>query len=431
MTKTLDIYLHQNRAAQVTQNGSDALSLQYLPEYIQAGGAALSIALPVRTQPYTNKPTKIFLEGLVPESESARERLAQEHSISARNAFALLKHIGLDCAGAIQLIPEGQHLPKKSSRAEVPAAEIAHRIVQARSALQSSWVLPNESWSLGGAQAKFALTQLNGKWFHTQGALPSTHIFKPGIPNLNYQALNEHLCLQAASALGLLTASTRIMEFGKEQAIVVERYDRALNGDRILRVHQEDLCQAMGYLPSKKYESQGGPSASAIIQFLRRTATPEIAQNNIDRFVQALMFNCLIGAPDAHAKNYSLIYLDGHTPILAPLYDIASALAYTDSPESGAVPEGQHAVADIRKSAMKVGGEAVFSQITGERWRKFAKDNKLNEQQVMDWLESYCLAIPQAFDIVCAQQTATGMDELKAKLLNPIKQLCAQIYQTM
>lgn len=431
MAKILDVYLHQIRAAHVTQGTGGALSLEYSPEYIAVGGPSLSTSLPVRAHPYTNKATKAFLEGLIPESESAREHLAQELGISARNAFAILGHIGLDCAGAIQIVPHNTKLPPESSKTEVTTADIAHRLRQIRTASQPSWVLPNESWSLGGAQAKFALTQLNGTWFHTNGNLASTHIFKPGILNLHRQALNEHLCLQAAATLGLLVARSNIVEFSTEQATVIERYDRLIDGDKILRIHQEDLCQAMGYLPTRKYESQGGPSASQIIQFLRRITTPEIAQLNVDRLVQALIFNALIGAPDAHAKNYSLIYPDGRTPVLAPLYDIASALAYTETSTDIAIPEGRHWVADTRKSAMKIGGVAEFSSITGDRWRSFAQANKLDEQQVIAWVHDYCLAIPEAFEIACAQHTSTGLNELQDNLLRPIQQLCADIYRTL
>jgi serine/threonine-protein kinase HipA len=97
--------------------------------------------------------------------------------------------------------------------------------------------------------------------------------------------------------------------------------------DGPLRVHQEDLCQALSVDPSLKYESDGGPGPVRIIEFLREVMDARRARETVWRFVDALAWNWLIAGTDAHAKNYSLLLAGGQIR-LAPLYDVASALPY-------------------------------------------------------------------------------------------------------
>jgi y4mF family transcriptional regulator len=128
-----------------------------------------------------------------------------------------------------------------------------------------------------------------------------------------------------------LDAISDVATFGNEPAIVLERYDRIVLPDgEVTRVHQEDLCQALGVSPDRKYErDDGGPGASEIIALLREHQTPALADESVETFCRALAFNWAVYGPDAHAKNYSLL-LAGPQVRLAPLYDIASVAAYPD-----------------------------------------------------------------------------------------------------
>ncbi|MEV4406636.1 HipA domain-containing protein [Actinoplanes sp. NPDC049598] len=140
--------------------------------------------------------------------------------------------------------------------------------------------------------------------------------------------LNEHLCLRAAGILGLRVAVSRAISFEGERAVVVDRYDRFPRGDgTITRLHQEDMCQALGLPPSAKYQSEGGPTPEQIITLIRGAVRPVVvAEAEVDRFVDAVALNWLLGGTDAHAKNYSLLLMPGQVR-LAPLYDVASSLA--------------------------------------------------------------------------------------------------------
>lgn len=138
---------------------------------------------------------------------------------------------------------------------------------------------------------------------------------------------NEHFCLRLAGRLGLSAATSEVLRFGLEKAICVERYDRVMLNRRLIRVHQEDACQALGIHPVNKYQNDGGPGVVQIMQLLNRSTQPVEDRR---RFMQAVAFNYLILGSDAHAKNYSLLLGRYGQVRLAKLYDIASLLPYVD-----------------------------------------------------------------------------------------------------
>lgn len=159
-------------------------------------------------------------------------------------------------------------------------------------------------------------------------AAATSHILKPALEGFDDHDLNEHLCLSAARRAGLMAANTRIASFDDQTAIVTERYDRVAQPNGWLRrIHQEDLCQALGLPPELKYQSEGGPTPRAIVDLLRQVLPGVAADDAVLRFLDALVLNWLICGTDAHAKNYSLL-LAGRQVRLAPLYDVASALPY-------------------------------------------------------------------------------------------------------
>src|SRR6202022_3218380 len=167
----------------------------------------------------------------------------------------------------------------------------------------------------------------------------------------------DDFCLMGQPNLGGSPAQSRVMRFEKEIAIVIERYDRQQKGNEIVRIHQEDICQALGIMPTKKYQNEGGPSVADIVELLRTSSTDREA--DVNTFVDAVGFNWLIAGTDAHAKNYSLLLGGGPHVRLAPLYDVASILPYDEF--------------DMQKLkiAMKAGGEYKFSLIGLRQWQKF------------------------------------------------------------
>jgi serine/threonine-protein kinase HipA len=264
-------------------------------------------------------------------------------------------------------------------------------------------------WSLAGAQAKIALRRDGKRWGRPHGRAATTHILKPAIEGLDDHDLNEHLCLRAGRLLGLRTVRTEVASFGDERAVVVERYDRLKQPDgSLLRVHQEDICQALSVPPEGKYESDGGPTAATVANLLRQQITGSAGQAAVAAFADALAFNWIIAAPDGHAKNYALL-LSGRQVRLAPFYDIGSALPYPDFYEPKI------------KLAMKVGGKYLVSRINADDWIDAASALRVDADQLLARVQSMCEAAPDAFATVCADPSVTEVDSpLPSILLNRV-----------
>ncbi|MCL2092261.1 MAG: type II toxin-antitoxin system HipA family toxin [Micrococcales bacterium] len=376
----------------------------------------LSLSLPVAATAYGHRHIDPVLEGLLPDNVMVRQAVAARFGVSARNPFALLAHIGLDCAGAVQLSPPDtvdSVLAREGALVALTDDEVGHRLADLRTARPSDWLAPEERWSLGGAQAKVALRWENSTWHEAHGAEPTTHILKPGAPGFQSQALNEHLCLRAAAELGLAAATSSYVELAGEPVIVVERYDRGRADSLVTRVHQEDLCQALGVYPSRKYETDGGPGAVDIVALLRRHGSDADQAHNVTRFVEALAFNYLIGAPDAHAKNYSVL-LAADRVRLAPLYDVASGLPYQTETDSG-----------MKTGAMAVAGQRHFDRVTRGHWRRLADRAGLPGDEVVERVTDLARRLPDALVTVCTAEVATpGAAHLSARLLDPVARLC-------
>lgn len=362
----------------------------------------LSLSMPLAQEEHGDGTVRAFLWGLLPDNERVLERWAQDYHVSARNPFGLLRHVGEDCAGAAQFV--------KPERVEAVLAgdgdvdwltddEIADRLRILRQDPAAWHVRGNGQFSLAGAQAKTALffEPSIGRWGEPRRAVPTTHILKPAITGLDDHDLNEHVCLSAARAVGMPAASTRMGTFGQERAIVVERYDRAWGqSGTAARIHQEDICQASGVLPTTKYQNEGGPTPEQVIDLLRRNQSGA-ATGDVNRFVDALLFNWIIGGTDAHAKNYSIL-LHGSRARLAPLYDVASVLPY----EGFYLPK--------LTMAMKIGGEYRLQATSGRHWRRFASANALDPDEIIaraDWLAE---RIPAAFEEVAESDAVAGLN---------------------
>jgi serine/threonine-protein kinase HipA len=251
-------------------------------------------------------------------------------------------------------------------------------------------------FSLAGAQSKFALYQSpGGEWGLPSGRKATTHIFKPSLPYLADQDVNEHLCLVAAGKLGLLAARSEITQFGDQRAIVLRRYDRALQPDgEVVRIHQEDFCQALGVPPNRKYErGEGGPGIVQMADLMRRIQPPAAARRSAEHFAKAMAFNWVIYAPDGHAKNYSIL-LRGQEAIPSPLYDISSVLPYPDR-------------YDLRTMAMamSVNGRYQNNLITGADWAILADLLGVDREQMASWVMEIATNASDAFADAVAENT--------------------------
>ena len=372
--RTLRVLLGESRLGTLEQTDGGERRFTY----VDRAEAPISVSMPVRRTRYTHRVVEPFIEGLLPDSTRVREAVARRFNVSPRNPFALLEHIGHDCAGAVRFLRDDEDAdPADGASGLVPVtdSDVGHRLAMVASGREPGWIAPGEGWSLAGAQSKIALRREGGQWFEARGSEPTTHILKPGISGMREQALCEHLCLAALRQVGVPAVRTEYLSIAGQKALVIERYDRRRVHQAVLRVHQEDLCQATSTYPHRKYESHGGPGALRIISLLDEVAKDGGA--SVRRFVDALILNVLLGAPDAHAKNYSIIHAAGQY-VLAPVYDLASGLPYN---EDGDVTEGQ---TPWRTVAMSVGGARRLDQIGTSCWERLAAQARLERRARMD-----------------------------------------------
>jgi len=402
MTNELVALLGGSEIGRVRSDSRSRLTFVYRNDWRTAdGGYPLSLSMPLAAEEHGPAAVQAFLWGLLPDNEQVIARWAKRFQVSPRNVFALISNVGEDCAGAVQFVTPDR-LNALETGAEdsiewIDTPEMARRLRALRED-HAAWRLPRDTgqFSLAGAQPKTALVQQEDRWGIPAGRIPTTHILKPPTGNFDGHAENEHICLQLARELGLPAADTKVMRFENEIAIVVERYDRYASGNEIIRVHQEDICQAMAILPTKKYQNEGGPTPSDVLDLLRTYSTDREA--DIETFLGALALNWLIGGSDAHAKNYSLLLASGALVRLAPLYDIASILPYDDVDQRKV------------KLAMKIGDEYKLDQIGLRQWQKFAQETRIEADQIIERLISLAVQIPDLVTDIRARAQKDGLD---------------------
>lgn len=401
MTDDLAVLMHDAVAGVVTRLPGGRLRFEYDPAYRAANGSTpLSFAMPLAFATHTDKVVTPWLWGLLPEDERVLARWSRQFHVSAASPFALLgTPVGEDCAGAVRFCsPESvDRLLDRSGDIEwLTETAVASRLRDLREDA-TNWLGIDFTgqFSLAGAQAKTALHHDGRRWGIPRGSTPTTHILKPAIRGFDDHEVNEHLCLEAARLAGLRVARTSIQRFGDESVIVVERYDRKATPDGLRRIHQEDMCQALAVHPRRKYQNEGGPSATQIIELLRKSMASRAAADAIDRFVDALIWNWLIAGTDAHAKNYSIL-LEKSEVRLAPLYDVASALPY-----------GVH---ERRlKMAMKVGGDYDLFAVR-RRWARAAVEWGLDSDRLASRTAELARLAPGAFSQAASSPEVVALE---------------------
>ncbi len=414
----LALLLSGRVAGRLEADGDGNPRLRYADAWLDTAGAyPVSLSLPLTQRDFPPQTVSAVLWGLLPDNESLLQRWGSHFHVSPRNPMALLSHVGEDCAGAVQFVGDERLesiLAGAGDRIEpLSNADLAGRLRRLR---QDGGMARNVDdvgqFSLAGAQSKIALLkQDDGSWAIPAGRIPTTHILKP--PGGDYDGFveNEMFCLRLARALGLPAATAEKIEIDGETAICISRYDRARMNGNLVRVHQEDFCQALGVMPQIKYQSQGGPGPADLAKVLWDHSSQP--RNDVVTLFQALAFNHLIGGTDAHAKNYSLLFGAGGNVRLAPLYDISSALPY---------PQLQKRKI---KMAMKVGNHYRWWDIRPEDWQATAARLRLEPVWALDALAAMCLLLPEAAQQVRRQLQDEGIvHPVIDRLLHEIQLSC-------
>jgi len=344
----LNVYLKNRFVGQFSwESERNVYEFRYDADYVAASDAEpLSFALPLRVEPFDSDRTYNYFANLLPPIV-VRKKLEKFLHVSKNNIFGFLNAIGGDCAGAVSLYaPGAKTCFDGDERLRILSdAEAADILKSLRRRPLYAAAETGYRYSGAGAQDKLVARIEGVALALPLFGTPSTHIVKPGAEYFPESVVNEHFCQSLAARLGLHSSESKIMLFGGERYYVTTRYDREMIEGKPHRLHQEDFCQMLSVDPEVKYEEDGGPG---IVQCLDALGRQHVPLAETFRFLDMVLFNCLIGNADAHAKNYSVIYRDGSVR-MAPLYDAVSTMVYPDL---------------SREFAMSVAGDRSFDDIT-------------------------------------------------------------------
>ncbi|MFC0712989.1 type II toxin-antitoxin system HipA family toxin [Cellulomonas biazotea] len=367
----------------------------------------LSLSMPLSDTPYPTRFVEAYLKGLLPDHGDVRERWASRFRVAPGDTLGLVAAIGADTAGGAVFAPVAtldDVLARGGAVEPLSTADVAARLRRLRED-DAAWHEDDEHWSLAGGQGKFTLTRTGPDgWGLPSESTPSTHIVKPGIARIRAQALAEHVSMRALRTVGLSVAATSFDAFDDQWAIVVERFDRRRRADgSIDRIHQEDLVQTFALDPRRKYEADRGPGVARIVDRLRGAAD----EDSVDRFVDATIAGYLLGAPDGHAKNYSVL-LAGRAVTLAPLYDVSTGL----------IPDASGRLR-YRSAAMSIGGERRFGEVERAHWDRFATVVGRPASRVRDRVAELARAVPTAVADAIAEAPASADATYLRKVVQP------------
>jgi serine/threonine-protein kinase HipA len=364
-SRSLSLWLNGVRVGRWTIPARGEMELHYDADWaVAAIGRPLSLSLPFNLDNLPLKGEKVanYFDNLLPDSGAIRKRVAERFRTGSIDPFDLLKAIGRDCAGAVQILGEDE-MPEGFDRIDGTALSeeaIERHLVETVSPRAfGAGGDPDADFriSLAGAQEKTAFLWWDGQWLAPHGATPTSHIFKLPLglvggrhADFTTSVDNEWLCLRLLKAYGLEAADARIATFGEQRVLIVERFDRrtAPDGTWLMRLPQEDFCQVEGCSPLRKYEHEGGPGLKALFTTLRQSVN---AEDDMKTLLAAQVLFWLLRAPDGHAKNFSIQILPRGRFRLTRLYDVMSAYPVLgDGPHQWSTREIKLAMALLGKN---------------------------------------------------------------------------------
>lgn len=310
------------------ENG--AIQFSYAPAWFQsAANFPLSLSLPLREDPFGDSISRAFFSNLLQENDQLERVIARE-GLDRGDIVGLLAHVGADCSGSVSVLPD-DHPPIKRPGSlgqdydvlsEEDFADLVMRLAQGRP-------LPAEMRDpspVAGFRRKISLAALPGDRFglpKVGSGAPTTHILKIPDPNHRHEARHEEFVTALAQQAGFNVGACVAGEVEGQEVLLITRYDRWVEEDRVYRVHQEDFAQALGLPADLKYERRGREGrrfdTEAIARVLDATDRPALAR---EQFLRLTLFNLLVGNNDNHAKNHALLHVPGQAPVLAPFYDL-------------------------------------------------------------------------------------------------------------
>ncbi len=412
---SIEINGKQNRVGTIHGDGRRNGSFSYDRAYLERPEAVpISVALPLREEPFSVVRTHYFFDGLLPEGFTRRS-VAWWARAAEDDYLSILAALGKECIGAVQILPEDAS-PLSPSYEKMTLDQV--RALAREGASKSAEIVTQTHLSLTGASGKVGLYQKekDDSWYLPGGNAPSTHILKQSHIRFRHIITNEQLALLTAQKLGLETTESFIVNTGAGQddevLFAARRFDRTFPEDPVtvdglavpFRLHQEDFAQALAIPAADKYELEGANHLRDMFALLRRVSSNPVEDQL--KLWNILIFDVLIGNTDNHLKNYSLLYSPDLKGIrLAPAYDIVSTAVYDQS---------------TREMAFRIGDARMLTDVTRTSFSLASSEAGLGTALALRHFDRMAEYFPKALEEATAQLVSAGYPEaelLRTKIL--------------
>ena len=325
-------------AGQSDQHRRGNVTFSYEGEWLAKYNHTISLSLHCSAVRFAAQKSTAFFVNLLPE-EAIFKDLCREARLDEADIYNFLRLFGQECAGALTVFEEGAPPSVHSAAYRDITDELEELLKKHHGMPQGSLIAETQArLSIAGAQNKLPVVLENDRFLvpENNSFAPTTAILKPTTSRFPDLHRNELFCMELARQVGLPTPDAEILQIGNYQAYVVMRYDRQREGVNIIRIHQEDFCQAMGISRLHKYEENGGPGFAACGKILLHPSL-SLDQTAREMFINCSVFNYIIGNSDAHGTTYFLLYHRGNGINLARFYALVSTMAYPHMPRVFAI----------------------------------------------------------------------------------------------
>ena len=387
MKERLQIIWGKRLVGTLNRHKKGRVVFQYSQDWIEKESLPVSLSLPCRKEKFAPAVSTAFFENLLPESNT-RTVLAFNRRFDKKDTFAFLENFGEDCAGALSIMSEDQEpdfTPGQYENITQELIETLDKILLDPERYKLYPEMRDAKLSLAGAQDKLPV-YIQGSQFYLpkNSGSATTHIIKPINAGFTDIPRNEAFCMELAQRSGFLIPDSRIMKVGGHELFVVDRYDRQEIDREIVRIHQEDFCQAMGYTAERKYQETGGPGFIECRELIDEYLSNEGVTNRF-QFIRMMIFNYIIGNHDAHGKNFSILHNKGFE--LAPFYDLVSTQVYPLD----------------NKFAMAIGQTFRLDRIKEHSFTIFSKNMNVRPKLLISLVNEVCEAVKNELDGLIAE----------------------------
>ena len=412
MTDRLQVIWNKRLVGTLDRHKKGRVVFQYSQDWIGNESAPVSLSLPCRKEKFAPAISTAFFENLLPESDT-RTILAFRHRFDKKDTYSFLENFGEDCAGALSIIPEDQEpdfTPGQYENITQELIETLDRMLVDPGRYKLYPEMKQAKLSLAGAQDKLPV-YIKGTevYLPKNSGSATTHIIKPINVGFTDIPRNEAFCMELAQRSGFSIPNSKIMKIGGHELFVVDRYDRLELNKEIVRIHQEDFCQAMGYPAERKYQETGGPGFAECRELIDEYLSNEGVTNRL-LFMRMMVFNYIIGNHDAHGKNFSILHKNGFE--LAPFYDLVSTQVYPLD----------------NKFAMAIGRTFRLDRIKDHSFEVFAKDMSVRLNLLISLINDMCVAVKKELNsLIMEHEKNYGEAKIYEDLNEAIKSNITQL----